>query len=107
MISKRLLVFGGSGFIGSYLRRRLAQNANFEVTSTYNANPPENIEPEMSRRVPALGPTHIVLNDRENKSNFFESSFGGNEQFVQSRVPMFAMDLVRRSLLGVEDPHPF
>ncbi|MED5579801.1 MAG: CinA family nicotinamide mononucleotide deamidase-related protein [Nitrospinota bacterium] len=73
----------------------------------FGPNPPENIEPEMSRRAPAIGPTHIVLNDRDNKSNFFESNFGGNEQFVQSRVPMFAMDLVRRSLLGVGAPHPF
>jgi len=88
--------------------RKVRENSDSDLgLAIFGPNPPENIEPEMSRRVPALGPTHIVLNDRENKSNFFESSFGGNEQFVQSRVPMFAMDLVRRSLLGVEDPHPF
>lgn len=88
--------------------RKVRENSDSDLgLAIFGPNPPENIEPEMSRRVPALGPTHIVLNDRENKSNFFESSFGGNEQFVQSRVPMFAMDLVRRSLLGIEDPHPF
>lgn len=88
--------------------KRIRENSDSDLgLAIFGPNPPTNIEPEMSRRAPALGPTHIVLNDRENRSNFFESSFGGNEQFIQSRVPMFAMDMVRRSLLGVDAPHPF
>ena len=30
------------------------------------------------------------------------SSFGGNEQFVQSRAPIYAMELVRRAVLGLD-----
>ena len=40
----KVLIIGASGFIGDYLRRRLAQNTRFEVTNTYNANPPEDID---------------------------------------------------------------
>ena len=40
----RVLIIGASGFIGHYLRRRLAQNSNFEVTSTYNARAPEDTD---------------------------------------------------------------
>ena len=40
----RVLIIGASGFIGHHLRRRLTQNADFEVTGTYNARAPENID---------------------------------------------------------------
>ncbi|MCE2453798.1 MAG: hypothetical protein J4F48_13525 [Nitrospinae bacterium] len=32
----------------------------------------------------------------------FSSSFGGNEQFVQSRAPIYGMELVRRAVLGLD-----
>ena len=40
----RILVIGASGFIGHYLLRRLRQNADYEVTGTYNARAPEDID---------------------------------------------------------------
>ena len=40
----RVLIIGASGFIGHHLRRRLTQNADFEVTGTYNARAPEDID---------------------------------------------------------------
>ena len=40
----RVLIIGASGFIGHHLRRRLTQNADFEVTGTYNDRAPEDID---------------------------------------------------------------
>jgi len=40
----KVLIIGASGFIGHYLRRRLTHNSSFEVTSTYNARSPEDID---------------------------------------------------------------
>lgn len=40
----KVLIIGASGFIGNYLRRRLRQNTGFEVTSTYNTRPPNEID---------------------------------------------------------------
>ena len=60
-------------------------------------NPPPNIEPEKSRSAPAMGPTYFKLSIADRMLSH-EGSFGGNEQFIQSRVPMFAIDLVRKAL---------
>ena len=62
-------------------------------------NPPPDIEPERSRTAPAMGTTYFKL-AMEGRMLGHEGSFGGNEQFIQSRVPMFALDLVRRGIVG-------
>lgn len=41
----KVLIIGASGFIGNYLRRRLAQNPEIDLTSTYNARTPQDIDP--------------------------------------------------------------
>ena len=41
----KVLIIGASGFIGNYLRRRLAQNPGIDLTSTYNARTPQDIDP--------------------------------------------------------------
>lgn len=61
-------------------------------------NPPEDIEPERSRTAPALGDTHFAV-DGPGGPAHHEGNFGGNEQFVQSRATVFALDVVRRYLL--------
>jgi nicotinamide-nucleotide amidase len=60
-------------------------------------NPPPTIEPEKSRSAPAVGPTYFKLSIADRMLSH-EGSFGGNEQFIQSRVPMFAIDLIRKAL---------
>ena len=40
----RVLIVGASGFIGHHLRRRLTQNTDLEVTGTYNARAPGDID---------------------------------------------------------------
>ena len=40
----KVLIIGASGFIGNYLRRRLAQNPGIDLTSTYNARTPQDID---------------------------------------------------------------
>ena len=40
----KILVIGASGFIGHYLLRRLRQNSDYEVTGTYNARVPQDID---------------------------------------------------------------
>ena len=69
--------------------------------AVFGPNPPENIEPENSRRAPALGDTHMALDTGEDVLTF-TASFGGNEQFVQSRAPIYGMELVRRAVLGLD-----
>ena len=69
--------------------------------AVFGPNPPENIEPENSRRAPALGDTHMAL-DTGGDVFTFTASFGGNEQFVQSRAPIYGMELVRRAVLGLD-----
>ena len=39
----RILIIGASGFIGHYLLRRLRQNSDYEVTSTYSSREPQDI----------------------------------------------------------------
>ncbi len=84
------------------LARRVREESGADMgLAVFGPNPPENIEPENSRRAPALGPTYMVL-DTDAGTFDFSSSFGGNEQFVQSRAPVYAMELVRRALLGLD-----
>ena len=40
----RILLIGASGFIGQCLSRRLRQNSDYEVTGTYNARTPQDID---------------------------------------------------------------
>jgi nicotinamide-nucleotide amidase len=61
-------------------------------------NPPPNIEPEDSRRAPAQGTTYFAL-AMGDKILKHEGVFGGNEVFIQSRVPIFALDLIRQALV--------
>lgn len=60
-------------------------------------NPPPEIEPENSRSAPAMGPTYFKLSTSDQIFSY-KGSFGGNEQFIQSRAPMFAIDLIRKAL---------
>jgi len=60
-------------------------------------NPPPDIEPENSRSAPAMGPTYFKLSTSDQIFSH-KGSFGGNEQFIQSRVPMVAIDLIRKAL---------
>jgi nicotinamide-nucleotide amidase len=62
-------------------------------------NPPPNIEPEQSRTAPAQGTTYFALSVGGEVMKH-EGVFGGNEQFIQSRVPMFALDLIRQALVS-------
>ncbi len=100
-------VFGvdGSGDAEGFaksLARRVREESGADLgLAVFGPNPPENIEPENSRRAPALGPTHMAL-DAEGETLVFSSNFGGNERFVQSRAPIYAMELVRRAVLGLE-----
>ncbi|MEE8184547.1 MAG: CinA family protein, partial [Acidobacteriota bacterium] len=63
-------------------------------------NPPPNIEPEQSRTAPAQGTTYFALSMDGRMIRKHEGIFGGNEQFIQSRVPMFALDLIRQALVS-------
>ena len=84
------------------LARRVREESDANMgLAIFGPNPPENIEPENSRRAPALGDTHMAL-DTGGDVFTFSSSFGGNEQFVQSRAPIYAMELVRRAVLGLD-----
>ena len=47
-----------------------------------------------------VGDTHIALSTGSRILRH-QGNFGGDERFVQSRVPVFAMDLVRRALLSL------
>ena len=40
----RVLIIGGSGFIGRYLRRQLIQKSGFDVTSTYDSRAPKDTD---------------------------------------------------------------
>ena len=40
----RVLIIGGSGFIGYYLRRQLIQKSGFDVTSTYDSRAPKDTD---------------------------------------------------------------
>ncbi|OGL61950.1 MAG: hypothetical protein A3J27_00070 [Candidatus Tectomicrobia bacterium RIFCSPLOWO2_12_FULL_69_37] len=68
--------------------------------AVFGPNPPENIEPEKSRAAIVVGDTHIALSTGSRILRH-QGNFGGDERFVQSRVPVFAMDLVRRALLSL------
>ncbi len=95
----------GGGEAGSFARalaREVREQSGADMgLAVFGPNPPENIEPENSRRAPALGPTHMAL-DTGADVFAFSSSFGGNERFVQSRAPVYAMELVRRAVLGLD-----
>ena len=84
------------------LARRIREESDADLgLAVFGPNPPENIEPENSRRAPALGDTHMAL-DTGGDAFTFTASFGGNEQFVQSRAPIYGMELVRRAVLGLD-----
>ncbi len=90
---------GSEGFAESLaLRVREETGADLALV-VVGPNPPPDIEPEQSRTAPAMGTTYFKL-AMEGKVLGHEGSFGGNEQFIQSRVPMFALDLVRRGIVG-------
>lgn len=90
------------GSFARALARKIREESGADLgLAVFGPNPPENIEPENSRRAPALGPTHMAL-DAGAETFAFSSSFGGNEQFVQSRAPVYAMELVRRAVLGLD-----
>ena len=61
----RILVIGASGFIGHYLMRRLRQNADYEVTGTYNAREPEDIDQSWYR---------LEINDHQRLEQVFAQS---------------------------------
>ncbi len=92
---------GGEDFAEGAARRiREASGADLGL-AVFGPNPPENVEPERSRAAPAVGPTRIALATGE-KVLRYEGSFGGDERFIQARVPVYALDLVRRAVLGIE-----
>ncbi len=101
-------IFGVSVKNGAYvaetadeLAARIREESGADMgLAVVGPNPPENIEPEHSRSAPALGNTYIALSTGEEILRH-EGSFGGNERFIQSRVPMFAMDLIRQAILSL------
>ena len=82
------------------VRIREESGADFGL-AVFGPNPPENIEPEKSRAAIQVGDTFIAL-ATGGKILRFQNNFGGDERFVQSRVPVYGLDLVRRALLGLE-----
>jgi nicotinamide-nucleotide amidase len=57
-------------------------------------NPPPGIEPEEGKSPAVPGNTYIAL-DTGSGVLRYEGNFGGNEQFIQARVPVYALDLIR------------
>jgi nicotinamide-nucleotide amidase len=89
---------GGEDFAEA-LAIKAAEEAGADIgLVVIGPNPPPNIEPEHSRTAPAQGTTHFALSIG-GKIKKHDGVFGGNERFIQSRVPMFALDLVRQALV--------
>ncbi|MBT3352248.1 MAG: CinA family nicotinamide mononucleotide deamidase-related protein [Nitrospinaceae bacterium] len=89
---------GGEDFAEA-LAIKAAEEAGADIgLVVMGPNPPPNIEPEHSRTAPAQGTTHFALSVG-GKIKKHDGIFGGNERFIQSRVPMFALDLVRQALV--------
>ena len=57
-------------------------------------NPPPGIEPEEGKSPAVSGNTYIAL-DTGSEVLRYEGNFGGNEQFIQARAPVYAFDLIR------------
>lgn len=91
----------GGEDVAEALARRVREESGADFgLAVFGPNPPENIEPEKSRAAIVVGNTFIALDTGE-KVLRFEYNFGGNERFIQSRTPVFAMDMVRRAVLGI------
>ena len=90
---------GGEDFAEA-LAVRICEEAGADMgLVVMGPNPPPNIEPEQSRTAPAQGTTYFALSVG-GEVRKHEGVFGGNERFIQSRVPMFALDMVRRALVS-------
>ena len=84
------------------IARRVREEPEADLRlAVYGPNPPENIEPENSRRAPALGPTRMALDTGDDAFTFTARS-GVNEQFAQSRAPVYGMEFVRCAVLGLD-----
>lgn len=89
---------------GEDLAETLAQMIREETGSDYGLaiigpNPSPDIEPEKSASAPAVGDTCIALSTGKEVFRH-RGGFGGNERFIQSRVPIFALDLIRKAALA-------
>ncbi len=90
----------GSEAFAEALARKVREESGVDMALVVlGPNPPPNIEPEKSRTAPAMGETYFKLSTSDEMYSH-DGSFGGNEQFIQSRVPMFALDLLRRALVA-------
>jgi nicotinamide-nucleotide amidase len=90
---------GGEDFAEALAVRVCEETGADMGLAVMGPNPPPNIEPEQSRTAPAQGTTYFALS-AGGEVRKHEGIFGGNEQFIQSRVPMFALDMVRRALVS-------
>ena len=90
---------GLEDFAKAVARRVLEEPEADSRLAVHGPNPPENIEPENSRRAPALGPARMTLDTGDDAFTFTARS-GVYEQFAQSRAPVYGMEFVRCAVPG-------